>query len=600
MQMTIKRLVFAIPVLLLLGLSAILGVAWYWDAYQASLLQNAEVARVSAQPIVNLMSLAVGGGNYANVQDEDAIRLYRASPRLRFFAVSGRTDNTGTAFGLVYDAESGRVVRIAVPPGAAAELEEKVEKAEQLLSQLPPADPKRAKVETLRDRFRDELRALKQDDSAASRTIVGRFTRPRPDQLGDGTFLDRDKWLLHVVLPTGNKDGGTLWMVYDAAGLRTLFADVLRRILPVTLGGLLIAMLVSVCASRWILRPLQSMTAAMSALAARDYDVTFRGAARSDELGAMARAVQVFKDGMIRADQLAAEQDAERAGKERRRGVLLEALVKGFQAKAESLAVSLSSAASGMEVTAQSLSATALQTRQQTALVAGAAEQASAGAHVAASATAELAWSIGEISRQAAQSSEITQQAVADTRQTDAIVRALTGSAQRIGQVTELIATIADQTKLVALNASIEAAHAGDAGKGFEVVASEIKDLAQQTARATGEIGAQIAHIQGATKEAANAIQGIAATIESLGAIATVIASAVEEQGAATAKIAANVKHTADGTQAVSGNIASVSDAANAAEDGAGQVLRAATALSSQAGHLSSEIAAFVSGVQAA
>ena len=187
-----------------------------------------------------------------------------------------------------------------------------------------------------------------------------------------------------------------------------------------------------------------------------------------------------------------------------------------------------------------------------------------------AAAAEELSSSITEISRQVAQSAEITSRAVDSARRTDTIVRALADGAQQIEHVAELISSIAEQTNLLALNATIEAARAGDAGRGFAVVATEVKSLASQTADATKEIGTRIAQIQGATKEAVEAIQGITATIEEVSAIATTIGSAIEEQGAATAEIARNVTQTAQATKDVTTNIGGVSAAANETGDAAG------------------------------
>jgi methyl-accepting chemotaxis protein len=217
-----------------------------------------------------------------------------------------------------------------------------------------------------------------------------------------------------------------------------------------------------------------------------------------------------------------------------------------------------------------------------------------------ASAAEELTGSIGEINRQVAHSAKITAKVVNDARQTDGIVRALADDAQKIGQVVELISSIADQTNLLALNATIEAARAGDAGKGFAVVASEVKNLANQTSKATGQIGAQIAQIQLATGEAVQAIKGITDTIEEASDITTTIAAAVEEQGAATAEIARNVQQTAASTREVTSNITGVSQVASETGTAAGQVLEAAGDLSRQAEQLASEVSAFVADVRVA
>jgi methyl-accepting chemotaxis protein len=217
-----------------------------------------------------------------------------------------------------------------------------------------------------------------------------------------------------------------------------------------------------------------------------------------------------------------------------------------------------------------------------------------------ATAAEELSSSITEISRQVAQSAEVTGRAVESARRTDTIVRALADGAQQIEHVAELISSIAGQTNLLALNATIEAARAGDAGRGFAVVAAEVKTLASQTAQATQEIGDRIAQIQNATKEAVGAIAGITTTIEEVGAIAATIGSAIEEQGAATAEIARNVTQTAEATRDVTTNIGGVSTAANETGSAASHVLTAASNLSKQAEQLSSEVNTFLAGVRAA
>ncbi len=370
------------------------------------------------------------------------------------------------------------------------------------------------------------------------------------------------------------------------------------------IGVLLAAMAFACLALGWLLirgisAPITAMTAAMRRLAERDMAASVPGVGRGDEIGGMAGAVQVFKDSMIRAAELTAAQDAERLAKEQRAGRLA-SLVRTFESKVDELLGALGAASTQMEVTAQTMSSSATQADQQATTVAAAAGQASAGVQTVAAAAEQLSASIAEISRQVTQAARITEKAVDGTRRTDAIVRALSDGAQKIGQVVELITSIAGQTNLLALNATIEAARAGDAGKGFAVVASEVKNLANQTGRATEEIGAQIAQVQSATREAVAAIKGIAGVIEELSAIATTIAAAVEQQGAATAEIARSVQQTARSTQDVTTNIAGVREAATATGAAAARVLGAAGELSQQAGTLSGEVRAFVGGVQAA
>ena len=364
----------------------------------------------------------------------------------------------------------------------------------------------------------------------------------------------------------------------------------------VLIPGLLL--LVTMTVTRSVAVPIAEMAGAMRRLAQRDMATVIPGVGRGDEVGAMAAAVLVFRDSMVAADRLAAERQADQAAKEAL-SVRLATLVREFEAQVSGMVRQLSSASTTLEATARTMSTTAELTDQRAATVAAAAEEASAGVRVVAASAEHLAASIGAITRQVAQSSEMTGRAVADAQRTDQIVRALANGAQRIGDVVGLISAIAGQTNLLALNATIEAARAGDAGRGFAVVAAEVKGLASQTARATGEIAHQVAEIQASTREAVAAIQGIASIIESVSEIAASIAAAVAQQGVATAEIALNVHHMSANTQEVTANIAGVSYAARGTGATAGQVLDAAVGLLRQSEQLSGEVDRFVAGVKA-
>jgi methyl-accepting chemotaxis protein len=345
--------------------------------------------------------------------------------------------------------------------------------------------------------------------------------------------------------------------------------------------------------------PISAMTDAMKKLAGHDLKTEIVGVGRKDEIGAMAGAVQIFKDNMVEADRLAAAQKAEQAVKEKRTQTL-DMLTKNFEAKIREMVDTLSSASTEMEAAAQSMTSTADETNKQSMAVASATEQASTNVQTVATASEELSSSIQEISRQVAQSSKIAMRAVDDAKRTDATVQELAAGAQKIGEVVSLIQSIASQTNLLALNATIEAARAGEAGKGFAVVASEVKALANQTAKATDEISGQIGHIQNSTQQAVEAIRSITQTIDEISQIANAIASAVEQQGSATQEIARNVQEVAHGTQEVATNIVKVKDASAATGAAASQVLGAAGGLAQQAQGLSREVDTFLTGVKAA
>jgi methyl-accepting chemotaxis protein len=386
----------------------------------------------------------------------------------------------------------------------------------------------------------------------------------------------------------------------SAKGLQR--ADRLSRIaITLIVAGLVLIpgllLVVTLMVTRSVAVPITDMAGAMRRLAQRDMATVIPGVGRGDEVGAMAAAVQVFRDSMSEGDRLAAERQAEQTAKEAL-ATRLATLVRGFEVQVSDMVRQLSSASTTLEATARAMSTTAELTHDRAATVAAAAEEASAGVSVVAASAEHLALSIGAITRQVAQSSEMAAKAAADARRTDQIVRALADGAQRIGDVVGLISAIAGQTNLLALNATIEAARAGEAGRGFAVVAAEVKGLASQTARATGEIAHQVTEIQAATREAVAAIQGIATIIESVSEIAASIAQAVEQQGVATAEIALNVHHMSASTQEVTANIAGVSQAARGTGATAGEVLDAAVGLLRQSEQLSGEVDRFVAGVR--
>ena len=351
--------------------------------------------------------------------------------------------------------------------------------------------------------------------------------------------------------------------------------------------------------NRSISGPLVAMTSAMKRLAGGDLEIRVPAVGRDDEIGHMAEAVEVFRDGMINARRLETEQKAAQAHKEQRQAAI-EAYIADFEGSVRSALDGLGAAASEMTATSQSMSSTAEATSRQATAVANAAEEASSNVQTVASATEEMSASVAEISRQVTQSTGIAGQAVHEADATNTTVQGLAEAAQKIGDVVKLITAIAEQTNLLALNATIEAARAGEAGKGFAVVASEVKSLANQTAKATEEISAQVSAMQGATKEVVHAIKHIGGTIGEINKIASTIASAVEEQGAVTQEIARNVQAAAQRTEKVSSNILGVDKAASHTGAAATQVLGAAERLGRQAQMLGADVDKFLTSIRAA
>jgi methyl-accepting chemotaxis protein len=350
---------------------------------------------------------------------------------------------------------------------------------------------------------------------------------------------------------------------------------------------------------RSIVRPIARLTATMGRLAGGNKTIEIDGTESRDEIGAMARAVVVFKENMIRADELAAKEAAAIEARERRARIM-EELTDGFGLDVSNVLKTVASATTELHSTAAAMTATAEESNRQATSVAAATEQTSVNIQTVAGSAEELSSSISEISRQVTQSATIAQKAVAEAAHTNGTMQGLAESAQRIGEVMKLIQEIASQTNLLALNATIEAARAGDAGKGFAVVASEVKTLANQTAKATEDITSQIAAIQSASSQAAQAIQGISGTIGEISEIATSIASAVEEQGAATQEIARNVQQAANGSQEVANNLTSVTQTANDTGAAAHQVLASSKELSKQSETLRVRVETFLDGIKAA
>ena len=370
-------------------------------------------------------------------------------------------------------------------------------------------------------------------------------------------------------------------------------------VLVFSVGALMCGALLAWVIGKGIANPVVAMTAAMRSLAGGDTSVRIPAADRKDEIGEMAGAVQVFRDNMIETERLRTEQETEQR-RQTERGQKIEASIGNFEKVIADVVNTVSSSATELQATAQSMAATSEETSRQSTTVAAASEQATQNVQAVASAAEELSASVREIGQQVTQAGTVIEEAVRQAMQSNEQVQGLTSTADKIGDVVKIISDIAGQTNLLALNATIEAARAGDAGKGFAVVASEVKTLATQTAKATQEIAAQIKSIQDATQIAAHSIQRVTETIEKVNETATAIASAVEEQGAATQEISRNVLQAAQGTQEVSSNIAGVSEAAQQTGVAATQVLASAGELSRNGEALKAQVGSFLRDVRAA
>ncbi|MBR0850683.1 methyl-accepting chemotaxis protein [Bradyrhizobium diazoefficiens] len=470
------------------------------------------------------------------------------------------------------------------------------------------AEVERLSADYARHVVGDDEKKLFGEWSSNRQLLINKAIKPAMTDLKAQSFNDAEDTLLGV----GVKRFATVQQLMNTIldneikraeatrdSASTRFTIMLYSALAAIAFSLGLSALIALYMNRAVASPIAGMTSAMKRLAGGDLAADIPATGRRDEIGEMAQAVAIFRDGMVDADRLQREQKVEQARKEERQAAI-ERHITSFEGSVGSALDNLASAATDMRSTSESMSATAAQASEQTARVTTAAEQASGNVEAVAAAAEEMATSVSEIGRQVQDSARIAGTAVDQARKTDERISHLSQAATRIGDVVNLITTIAEQTNLLALNATIEAARAGDAGRGFAVVAQEVKQLASQTAKATSEIGAQITGMQNATQDAVVAIKEIVGTIDKVSEIASAIAAAIEQQGAATQEIARNVQQAAKGTEQVSSNITGVNHAATDTDRAANHVLTSADELRGQADTLRLEVDRFLAGIRAA
>jgi len=380
---------------------------------------------------------------------------------------------------------------------------------------------------------------------------------------------------------------------YEAASAAAQ-RDLIFGTLVILAGAALLAWLLG----RGLSRPLTAITTVMNQLSQGDVDQTIPGGDRMDELGTMATAVEVFRRGMIEAQNLREAQEAAKRQSEMEKKALQRQLADRFEADVKSVVAAVANATEEMREVAGGITASVDGTSNRAAVAADASERASANVGAVADATEQLAASVTEIGRQVSHSSRVATGAVAKAEQATAMVGSLAAAAEKIEDVLRLIGAIAGQTNLLALNATIEAVRAGEAGKGFAVVAAEVKQLASQTAQATKEIAGQVSAIQSATGDCVTAIDAIGATIREISSIAASVAAAVEQQDSATREIAQSVQQAATGTREVSANVSGASQAAATSRALASHVAGASGQLSAHATKLSSSVDGFLAGLR--
>ena len=369
---------------------------------------------------------------------------------------------------------------------------------------------------------------------------------------------------------------------------------------PLVVLAALLSFVLTIFALRYVIRdviePFNLLTADMARLSAGNRDIEVIGVDRKDEIGDLARSLEHFVRAGHKLDELyRARKESETANRKQ----LLD-LAAEFEDRIGKVVNSVAAASSQLNDTASTMSSTAELANQKAASMAGAMESASGGVTAAAAASDEFAMSIGEISRQAAQSAELARKASDDAENTDGTISALSNSAEQVGHIVELIHSIAQRTNLLALNASIEAARGGEAGRGFAVVASEVKELAAQTSRATEDVAEQIRAIQDSTGASVKALRSIGEQIRQLETTSISIASAVDQQSVAGQDLARSIDLAARSSDEVAGHVEGMREASMSTGSAASQVLGSARELEQQASIMRSKVDEFLGSIRAA
>ena len=347
-----------------------------------------------------------------------------------------------------------------------------------------------------------------------------------------------------------------------------------------------------------VIKPINAMSSSMNVIATGEYNQLVPYMERIDEIGHMAKSVEVFRQNGLEKLQLEAQaKEAELRAQEEKRKAQND-LASKFEFQVQGIISTVASAATQLYQTAEGMSKTIAISSTKAELVANASGQASQNVQSVAAAAEEMTATVKEIASQLAKSSMAVKETVLEVNRADGIAALLAEATKKIGQIIEVIQNIAGQINLLALNATIEAARAGEAGKGFSVVASEVKNLANQTSKSTEEITGHVQSIQDVSRQVIEVLQSVKKSVSSVDEYAAAISAAVEEQSATNNEISSNMSRAATGTRQINDDISEVSKASAEASDAAAQTLEAARMVSKEAEKLNQEVSAFLAGVR--
>ncbi len=574
---TIKQLVTGGPIVLLVVLSLMLGVSRYYSEYEEALSHALELAKTGAQPILGLMKSSVGGGNYANVQGEDALDLYRANGELLFFAVEGKTDSNGEPYGIAYLRDQKQVVRSFFPADYQSNLETRVDKIKKALNRLPADHRKRPKIEKM---LQDKQRELDTFHKAKSllATAAIQYIHPDAKVVTDGYYLDKKNWQLHLVLPVANKGGGEVWMVMDASNIGGLKGVILKELLPINIIALLICIVLAWLLARTISTPILGMGQIIDRIE-RNSDLTTRlDDSYEDELGQIASSLNrmLEKFQQILSDVNTATIHVAKSSRE--------------------MSDSMQEANGQIEK----------QTRDTDLLATSANQMASSFVEMAGNMTeaAQMAHNSNQQSNEGKREVEATIQSIntlaEEVDNAADVIKKLDEDSDRIGSVLEVIKSIAEQTNLLALNAAIEAARAGEQGRGFAVVADEVRTLAQRVQESTREIEGMIESVQAGTNEAMKTMtrgreraeQCVEQAIHA-GEALEVIAEAVKGINDLNSQIAIAAEQQNGVMESINSNIQSIGNIAVSNAESLSECVVSSDHLVTQAGELHAKMSRF-------